>query len=41
METYDFYVVLVNMFYSLQEIDEDYINICLNILTIMICYFVK
>ena len=41
METYDFYVVLVNMFYSLQEIDEDYINICLNILTIMICFIAK
>ena len=37
MDNYDFYVVLVNLFYSLQEIDEDYIDVCLNILTIMIC----
>jgi len=41
MDTYGFYVVLINMFYSLQEIDEDYIDVCLNILTIIICYFAK
>ena len=38
MDTYGFYVVLINMFYSLQEIDEDYIDVCF-ILTIIICYF--
>ena len=38
MDTYDFYVALVNMFYSSQEIDEKYIDDWLNILTIMICY---
>ena len=37
MDNYDFYVVLNNLFYSLQEIDEKYIDVCLNILTIMIC----
>ena len=41
MDTYDFYVVLINMFYSLQEIDEDYIDVCLNILTIVISCFMK
>ena len=41
MDTYDFYVVLVNMFYSSQEIDEKYIDVWLNILTIMIYYFAK
>ena len=41
MDTYDFYVVLVNMFYSSQEIDETYINDWLNILTIFICFFAK
>jgi len=39
MDDYDFYVVLVNMFYSSQEIDEKYIDDWLNILTIFICYF--
>jgi hypothetical protein len=38
MDDYDFYVVLVNMFYSSQEIDEKYIDVWLNILTIMIYY---
>ncbi len=41
MNDYDFYVVLVNMFYSSQEIDEKYIDVWLNILTIMIYYFAK
>jgi len=39
MDNYDFYVVLINLFYSLQEIDEDYIDVCLNVLIMMICYF--
>ena len=41
MNNYDFYVVFVNLFYSLQEIDEKYIYVCLNILTIIISCFVK
>ena len=41
MDDYDFYVVWVNMFYSSQEIDEKYIDVWLNILTIMIYYFAK
>ena len=41
MDTYDFHVVLVNMFYSLQEIDEDYIDVCLNVLIMMIFIFAK
>jgi len=41
MDNYDFYVVLVDMFYSSQEIDEKYIDVWLNILTIMICFFAK
>ncbi len=38
MNDYDFYVVLINTFYSSQEIDEKYIDDWLNILTIMIYY---
>ena len=41
MDNYDFYVVLINMFYSLQEIDEKYIDVCLNILIIIISCFAK
>ena len=41
MDDYDFNVALVNMFYSSQEIDEKYIDVWLNILTIMICFFAK
>ena len=41
MNDYDFYVVLVDTFYSSQEIDEKYIDDWLNILTIMIFYFAK
>jgi hypothetical protein len=41
MDDYDFYVVLVDMYYFSQEIDEKYIDVWLNILTIMICFFAK
>ena len=40
MDDYDFYVVLVDMYYFSQEIDEKYIDVWLNILTIMIYYIV-
>ena len=40
MDDYDFYVVLVDMYYFSQEIDEKYIDVWLNILTIMIYYII-
>jgi len=39
MDNYDFYVVLVDMYYFSQEIDEKYIDVY--ILTIFICFFAK